>query len=140
MSFGRGYIKTNFTAISCSLIKHSRHKRLLPRSSLYHLSNASSAAIPGPSAIITPQSPDRGSPPRTISCRTNLTVGEDMFSVVPQNGSGIAQLSIGHSEMFLHAIDYLASTRMDGPEANLRPGKTMSLEQLLKRFLNHWAC
>jgi hypothetical protein len=42
--------------------------------------------------------------------------------------------------MFLYAIDYFASTRMDNPEATLRPGKAMSLKQLLQRFLNHWTC
>src|SRR5258708_25278153 len=48
-------------------------------SSSYHLSSATSAAIPGPNAIITPQSPGRGSPLRTTSSKTNMTVGEDIF-------------------------------------------------------------
>jgi hypothetical protein len=47
--------------------------------SSYHRSSATSTAIPGPSAIITPQSPGSGSPLRTISSKTNMTVGEDIF-------------------------------------------------------------
>lgn len=46
---------------------------------VYHRMRAASAAIPGPSAVITPQSPGFGLPLRTTSSRTNITVADDMF-------------------------------------------------------------
>jgi len=90
------------------------------QSASYHLSSATSAAIPGHKAIITPQSPGRGSPLRTTSSKTNMTVGEDIFPLIPQYTSRETQLGIGHVEMLLNVVDHLASAWMNNPKVNMR--------------------
>src|ERR1700730_4023838 len=40
--------------------------------------------------------------------------------------------------MLLNIVDHLASTRMNNPETNPRPGQAMPLQQLLQCGFDHW--
>jgi hypothetical protein len=64
--------------------------------------------------------------------------GGGHISVIPHYSSGETQLGIRHTEMFLNVVDHLASTGMNNPRANTRPGKSMPLQQLLERCFDHW--
>jgi len=46
-------------------------------------------------------------------------------------------LVVGHAEVLLNVVNYFASAGMNNPEANVRSGKPMSLQQLPECRFDH---
>src|SRR2546428_1918282 len=63
--------------------------------------------------------------------------GRRHIAVVSHHGFRVAQLLIRQAHLLLYVVDDLAAAGMRYPEANVRAGEAVSLEQRVKRTLDH---